>query len=91
MKNIKIKALTFCNLFLFPGGVKAKSSTLPDLYTYSFFLGEKSPQLFPKPVYEEAPFDQREKVIQGMRDEFHKNVTNMVKVEKSMCFNEKYA
>jgi len=43
--------------------------------------GEKSKQLFPKPVYEEAPFDQREKVIQGMRDEFHRNVTNMVKVE----------
>ena len=54
---------------------------LPDLHNSFIFLGEKSPQLFPKPVYEEAPFDQREKVIQGIRDEFHRNVTNMVKVE----------
>jgi len=44
--------------------------------------GEKSPQLFPKPVYEEAPFDQREKVIQENKEAFQKNVTSMIKYEK---------
>ena len=43
--------------------------------------GEKSPELFPKPVYEEAPFDQREKVISETREKFQKNVTSMVKFE----------
>lgn len=43
--------------------------------------GEKSPELFPKPVYEEAPFDQREKVILETRQKFQKNVTSMVKFE----------
>ena len=47
-----------------------------------FITGEKSPQLFPKPVYEEAPFDQREKVIQENKEAFQKNVTSMIKYEK---------
>ena len=37
--------------------------------------GERSPNLFPKPVYEEPPFQQRENVYKNQRIEFHRNLT----------------
>ena len=43
--------------------------------------GERSPELFPKPVYEEAPFDQREKVILQTREKFQKNITSLVRFD----------
>lgn len=43
--------------------------------------GVKSPDLFPKPVYEESPFDQREKMVIENRRMFEKNHTAMVKLD----------
>ena len=37
--------------------------------------GERGPNLFPKPVYEEAPFQQRENIFKAQRVEFHRNLT----------------
>ncbi len=43
--------------------------------------GEKSNELFPKPVYEESPYDQREKVILEARRKFQENITSLIKME----------
>ena len=37
--------------------------------------GERGPNLFPKPVYEEPPFTQREHIYKNQRIEFHRNLT----------------
>jgi len=37
--------------------------------------GERGPNLFPKPVYEEPPFTQREHIYRNQRIEFHRNLT----------------
>eukprot|EP00094_Tigriopus_californicus_P009767 TCALIF_09416-PA protein Name:"Similar to P4HA2 Prolyl 4-hydroxylase subunit alpha-2 (Gallus gallus)" AED:0.25 eAED:0.25 QI:0/0.66/0.5/1/1/1/10/0/816 len=38
--------------------------------------GDKDPNLFPKPVYEEPPFQQREKIYQTIHDKLMKNLTS---------------
>jgi len=43
--------------------------------------GERSAELFPRPVYEEAPFDQREKVIRETRQKFHQNITSLIRLD----------
>ena len=43
--------------------------------------GEKSTDLFPKPVYEESPFDQREKIIKEAKDKFQENITSLVRFD----------
>ena len=42
--------------------------------------GHRGPELFPKPVYEESPFDQRSKLIQETRQRFQKNITSLGKL-----------
>ena len=39
--------------------------------------GERGPELFPKPVYEESPFDQRTKLVQETKQRFQKNITTL--------------
>ena len=39
--------------------------------------GHRGPELFPKPVYEESPFDQRSKLIQETRQRFQENITSL--------------
>lgn len=38
--------------------------------------GEKDPNLFPKPVYEEPPFQQREKIHQSTHEKLMKNLSS---------------
>ena len=43
--------------------------------------GERSPDLFPKPVYEESPYDQRERLNNEIRKQFEANRTTSVQLE----------
>ena len=45
--------------------------------------GERGPNLFPKPVYEEPPFTQREHIYKNQRIEFHRNLTELSQAIKS--------
>lgn len=45
--------------------------------------GEVGPNLFPKPVYEEAPFKQREKVYEQLGKEFKLNQTKIAGLNAS--------
>ena len=45
--------------------------------------GERSPDLFPKPVYEEPPFQQRETIFKNQRIEFHRNLTRLAQAIQS--------
>ena len=36
--------------------------------------GETGPNLFPRPVYEEGPFEQRQKMFNTQKDEFDRNL-----------------
>ena len=41
--------------------------------------GERGPELFPKPVYDESPFDQRTKMVQETKERFKENITSLGK------------
>ena len=38
--------------------------------------GETGPNLFPRPVYEEGPFEQRQKMLKTQKDEFDRNLSS---------------
>ena len=42
--------------------------------------GERGPELFPKPVYDESPFDQRTKMVQETKERFKENITSLGKL-----------
>ena len=48
--------------------------------------GEKTQrgELFPKPVYQEAPYDQREKIINEQKKIIRKNLTSLVKYDEAI-------
>ena len=48
--------------------------------------GEKNSrgELFPKPVYQEAPYDQREKIINEQKKIIRKNLTSLVKYDEAI-------
>ena len=58
-------------------------------FPYSFqhdervLKGERSPNLFPKPVYEEPPFQQRETIFKNQRIDFHRNLTRLARAIES--------
>ena len=45
--------------------------------------GERGPNLFPKPVYVEPPFQQRETLYKNRKIEFHKNLTLLAQAVES--------
>ena len=45
--------------------------------------GERGPNLFPKPVYVEPPFQQRETIYKNRKIEFHKNLTLLAQAVES--------
>ena len=45
--------------------------------------GEKGPNLFPKPVHEEPPFQQRENIFKNQRIQFHRNLTLLAQATES--------
>jgi len=45
--------------------------------------GERGPNLFPKPVHEEPPFQQRETIFKNQRIQFHRNLTLLAQATES--------
>ena len=50
--------------------------------------GERGPELFPKPVYDESPFDQRTKMVQETKERFRENITSLGKLFLARKFKE---